>query len=222
MLKAIRETRTAVGTNTNLGMVLLLAPLASVPIEQTLTDGIGRVLEQLTSADTSAVYEAIQISSAGGLGHSDQADVYEEAPPQLTLVDAMRLAANRDLIARQYVNGFLDVFNGPSAWIAEALASNLGLSDAIIHSHVRQLASHPDSLIQRKCGSQVANEASTQAAEVLKCGMPGDSSYERAISELDEWLRADGHRRNPGTSADLIAAGLFVLLREGRLHWRVW
>jgi triphosphoribosyl-dephospho-CoA synthase len=134
----------------------------------------------------------------------------------------MRLAADRDLVARQYTNDFADVFAGTAAWIEEGLSRGWRLEQAIVHSHLRQIANSPDSLIQRKCGPSVAKEASKVAAEILEAGLPGDSAYQQAAAKFDQWLRADGHRRNPGTSADLIAAGLFVLLREGRLHWNEW
>ena len=39
----------------------------------------------------------------------------------------------------------------------------------------------------------------------------------REFREFDAWLRADGHRRNPGTTADLIAASLFAAFRDGIL-----
>lgn len=221
VLDAVRETRAAVRTNTNLGTLLLLAPLAAVSPDQTLAEGVGDVLKKLTRTDTWSVYEAITLSGAGGLGRSDEADVFDEVPTLLTLVDAMRLAADRDLVARQYTNQFADVFR-VADWITEALHSALCLSDAIVYTHVRQLASQPDSLIQRKCGPQIAREATGRAAAVLKRGSPDDATYRQALSELDAWLRADGNRRNPGTTADLIAAGLFVLLREGRLDWSVW
>ena len=109
-----------------------------------------------------------------------------------------------------------------ATWIEEDLSAGLSLEQAIIHAHVRQLATCADSLIQRKCGPAIANEARDRAAAVLKAGSPGDATYDEAVADFDRWLRADGHRRNPGTTADLIAAGLFVLLREGRLHWSEW
>jgi triphosphoribosyl-dephospho-CoA synthase len=95
----------------------------------------------------------------------------------------------------------------------------LPLSDSIVHAHVRQLAKTPDSLIARKCGVEIARESADRAAAVLASGAPGDAAYQSALATFDAWLRADGHRRNPGTTADLIAAGLFVLLREGRVNW---
>ncbi len=222
ILDAVRATRDAVGTNTNLGTLLLLAPLAAVPREKSLPDGIREVLERLADVDTRLVYDAIRLSGAGGLGRVEEADVHADAPPDFGLVEAMRLAAHRDLVARQYTNGFADVFDGMAAWIAEGLSRGWALSGAIVHSHVRQIALWGDSLIERKCGVQIARESSRRAAAVLESGRPGEAAYERALAEFDGWLRADGHRRNPGTTADFTAAGLFVLLRDGRLNWQLW
>jgi triphosphoribosyl-dephospho-CoA synthase len=222
VLEAVRATRDKVGTNTNLGTLLLIVPLAAVPREQSLADGIAAVLEALDGDDTRLVYEAIRLSSAGGLGRADEADVTADPPPGLTLVDAMRLAADRDLVARQYTNRFADVFGGTAAAIADGLSRGWSLSEAIVHAHVAQMSAAPDSLIQRKCGLDVAQQSRSRAAQVLAAGAPGEEPYQRALVELDAWLRADGHRRNPGTTADLVAAGLFVLLREGRLDWKAW
>jgi triphosphoribosyl-dephospho-CoA synthase len=217
VLMCVEQTRTAVRTNTNLGTVLLLAPLAAVPEGQSLADGIGQVLGQLNSEDTENVYEAIAASSAGGLGHTAQADVFDPAPP-LSLVEAMQLAADRDLIAKQYVNNFATVFDCAARWIEAGVEEEWNLNEAIIFTHLRLMASYPDSLIRRKCNLKVAEEASERAASVMQAGRPREAAYNRALDDFDRWLRADGHRRNPGTTADLIAAGLFVLLREERLN----
>jgi triphosphoribosyl-dephospho-CoA synthase len=219
---AVRATRAAVGTNTNLGTLLLLAPLAAVPRDRSLAEGVAHVLSGLGGDETRLVYEAIRLSGAGGLGQAAEADLFADVPADLTLVAAMRLAADRDTIARQYTNHFADVFSGTAAWIADGLARGWPLSAAIVSAHVRQLAHGPDSLIGRKCGFEAAAEASDRAAAVLKSGSPGEPAYDRELAELDAWLRGDGHRRNPGTTADLVAAGLFVLLREGRLDWNLW
>lgn len=217
ILDAVSATRQAVGTNTNLGTLLLMVPLAAVPAEHALRPGIAQLLRQFTVEDTRLVYEAIRQAGAGGLGRTDQADVHAEPPPELTLLEAMRLAADRDLVARQYTNGFAEVFQTAS-WIKESCC-RWPFSVAIVHAHVRLLAAYPDSLILRKCGQAIAEQASLLAAEVLRSGSPGESRYALALDKLDGWLREDGNRRNPGTSADLVAAGLFVLLREGRLDW---
>jgi triphosphoribosyl-dephospho-CoA synthase len=222
VLEAVRATRDKVGANTNLGTLLLIVPLAAVPPEQSLSDGIGAILDTLDGDDTRLVYDAIRVSSAGGLGRAKEADVAADPPPGLTVVDAMRLAADRDLVARQYTNRFAEVFGGTAATIANCLARGWSLSDAIVCSHIAQMAADPDSLIQRKCGLAVADESCRRAAQVLSAGAPGEELYQQALLEFDAWLRADGHRRNPGTTADLVAAGLFVLLREGRLDWKEW
>ena len=221
VLAAVRATRRSVGTNTNLGTILLLAPLAGVPQGKPLAEGVDQVLSELDSCDTHCVYQAIREARAGGLGRADVADVHAEDSPDLPLVDAMRLAADHDLIARQYTNGFAQVFGCSAGWIEAGARRGWGLGDSIIHAHVRLIAERPDSLIARKCGLRVAQEASDRAAALLELGTPGAVAYQAGLADLDSWLRADGHRRNPGTSADLIAAGLFVLLREGRLNWPV-
>ena len=220
VLAAVEATRAAVGTNTNLGMLLLLAPLAAVARELPLSAGIVDVLKSLTPRDTREVYGAIRLAQPGGLGHLDEADVHGAHPPAISLVEAMGMAAHRDLVARQYVNGFEQVF-ATSEQIERCHKSDLPLSEAIVHGYLQLLAKLPDSLIARKCGSAAAREASDRAAAVLQSGEPGSSAYQAAVAELDCWLRSDGHRRNPGTTADLVAAGLFVLLRDQRLNWPV-
>jgi triphosphoribosyl-dephospho-CoA synthase len=220
VLDAVRATREVVGTNTNLGTLLLIAPLAAVPDEVRLDQGIAAVLSRLTHQDTRDVYEAIRISAASGLGRTAEADVFDDPPGNLQLVEAMRLAADRDLVARQYTNEFADVFTGPSEWIADRIDRGSTLSRAIVHAHIRQLSEWGDSLIARKCGSKLSDQAQERAAVALAACDAVEEAFQCAIAELDLWLRADGHRRNPGTTADFIAASLFVLLREGRLDWK--
>jgi triphosphoribosyl-dephospho-CoA synthase len=178
--------------------------------------GIGTALKQLTFDDTRHVFEAIRVSAAGGMGRVEEADVSTDPPVGMKLVDAMRLAQDRDSVAWQYCNDFSDVFRIAAA-VEAGVAEGLSLNAAIVHSHIKQLASAPDSLILRKCGPAIAEQTRSQAERVAAAGMPGDDNYEHAVADFDFWLRSDGHRRNPGTTADLIAAALFVLLREGRV-----
>jgi triphosphoribosyl-dephospho-CoA synthase len=220
VLAAVEATRQAVATNTNLGMLLLISPLACVPQEQSLEEGVPLVLSRLTLDDTRLVYQAIRQAAAGGLGRVPHADVTSSDEPLIPLVDAMRLAADRDLVARQYVNGFAQVFQA-AASIGNEYRAGRPLGQAIVDVHVRLLAAHSDSLVARKCGPAVAEEVLLRAKQVLEAREISGDAYRAALAELDFWLRADGHRRNPGTTADLIAAGLFVLLRERRLEWPV-
>jgi triphosphoribosyl-dephospho-CoA synthase len=220
VLSAVRATRECVDSNANLGIILLLSPLASIRVNRPLRTGIADVLRKLTAGDATRVYQAIQLARPGGMGTVDQLDV--AGPPPTDLMDAMRQAMRRDFIARQYANGFREVFDCVLPWLQENITAGWPLTTAIVQVHVRMMAKYPDSLIARKCGTTIARQSAFRAARVLAAGRPGDEEYETELASLDQWLRADGHRRNPGTTADLIAAGLYVGLREGSLvpPWR--
>lgn len=212
VLDAVRATKGAVGTNTNLGTVLLLAPLAAVPRGQSLADGVADVLQALNADDANLVYQAIQLANAGGLGRVGEMDVAAEPPKDL--LAAMRLAAGRDLVARQYAENFEQVFQDCVPAIVAGRKNGWSLIDTIIHTQLHLLSQYPDSLIARKCGREVALEVSEMASGVLRSGQPTESAYNASLADFDFWLRSDGHRRNPGTTADLIAAGLFVAFRD--------
>src|SRR5690606_6729434 len=154
ILGAISATRSMVATNTNLGIVLLLAPLANVPRDVSLREGIQPVLEALDADDCRLVYEAIRLAQPGGMGEQPEADIH--ASPPSSLIEAMRLAEDRDSIARQYVNGFADVLDHVAPLIAEGLSQGWPLGDTIVHAYVQLLARMPDSLVARKCGVEMA------------------------------------------------------------------
>src|SRR5690606_27422502 len=113
---------------------------------------------------------------------------------------------------------FAQVLDFVAPVLVAGQAAGWSLIESIVYAHVKTMCEFPDSLIARKCGEAVAREAAARAGRVLDAGQPGDQDYYLALSDLDLWLRADGHRRNPGTTADLIAAGLCVGLREGDLE----
>lgn len=217
VLEAVRATWQIVGTNTNLGTVLLLAPLAKVPRESPLRAGVAEVLHRLAPQDAALVYEAIRLAHPGGLGRVAQHDVAD--PPPVSLIAAMQLAAGRDLVARQYAEDFAQVFDCVVPWLRESVDVGMPVPEAVVHVHVRLMAAFPDSLIARKCGPAVAAESAARAALVLLAGGPGEADYRQTLADLDFWLRSDGHRRNPGTTADLVAAGLFIAIREAWLPW---
>jgi triphosphoribosyl-dephospho-CoA synthase len=214
--EAVEATHRVVTTNTNLGMVLLLAPLAAVPDEQTLADGIAAVLSATTIDDAREVYAAIRQAHPGGLGTVADQDVAEE--PTVTLLQAMRLAADRDLVARQYANGFREVVHEALPALQSSLAAGHPLETAIIAAYLAVLAHNPDSLIARKRGWDEARGVSYRAAEVLAADWPEREDGLALCAEFDAWLREDGHTRNPGATADLIAAALFAALRDGTIQ----
>jgi len=217
--EAVGRTRELVGTNTNLGSVLLLAPLCAVPRERPLPEGVRDVLANLGPKDAAGVYEAIRLAQAGGLGQVKSMDINDAAP--VDLLAAMQAAAQRDLVARQYANGFQEVLSCAAPWIREQFDVGQSLGPAVRHAFIRLMHEFPDSLIGRKCGVDVAADSARRAGQVLSAGPAGSEPYEQEMGNLDFWLRCDGHRRNPGTTADLIAAGLFVLLRDGIIRFPV-
>ena len=217
VLEAVEATARVVATNTNLGMILLMAPIATLPAGGPLEEGVARVLGATTIEDARCVFRAIREAKPGGLGRADAEDVTDE--PTLRLVDVMRLAADRDLVARQYVNGYAEVFRIALRTLIGTLDRGLPLETAIVLAHLDLMASRPDTLIARKRGFDEAAESSRRAAEVLAAGWPDTRRGRSAFDSLDEWLRAEGHARNPGTTADLVAAALFSALRMELLRF---
>lgn len=209
---AVKITRDETGTNVNLGIILLLAPIAAVPPHKTLREGIGAVLSATTVEDAEHVYAAIRLAQPGGMGQAESQDIHDR--PTITLQEAMGLAKDRDRIAEQYVNNYQLVFAA-----CEQLAVFQQQTDdweqQLIWLQIWMLSRWPDTLIARKCGLQVAEECSQFARRLLDNSNVDSPLAPRALAEFDTWLRADGHRRNPGTTADLIAASLFVGMRDG-------
>lgn len=214
ILDAVRATSKVTDSNTNLGIILLLAPLATVAPASSRRDALRQLLGQLSSEDASDVYEAIRLAQPGGLGASDEMDVNDPAPDDL--MAAMAHARDRDAIALQYVTHFERVFDDVAPCLAER-CGEFGLVEGVLDSYVTLLARFPDSLIARKCGETLAAEVSNRANQVLKSGRPATEARYQAMADFDFWLRSDGHRRNPGTTADMITAGMFLCLLEGTL-----
>jgi triphosphoribosyl-dephospho-CoA synthase len=212
VLEAIRATRAVVSTNTNLGIVLLLAPLASVPSSQPLRKGVAAVLAGLDVEDSRQVFAAIRLANPGGLGQVAAEDVSGE--PSLPLRQVMALAAERDLVARQYANDYLDVFAIGVPALLEGLNRFGDLEKAIIFTQLTLMARFPDSLIARKRGREEAAEACARAGQVLSAAWPEKTAGRSAFAAFDAWLTELGNARNPGTSADLVTACLFAALRE--------
>lgn len=213
VLESVHTVRDAVGTNTNLGAILLLAPLAGVPVGVPCREGIGRVLEQLNAADCRDVYDAIRVAQAGGLGEAQAADVHG-APPD-DLLAAMSLAADRDMVARQYAHGFADIWEFVLPALVEFTQQSRSIGRAIVLTQLATMARYPDSLIARKCGVEIAAESACRAEHVLALIKDSDSNgARRELAAFDCWLRDNKHQRNPGTTADLLAAALFVNLRD--------
>lgn len=210
---AVAATRAAVGCNTNLGILLLCAPLAAA-FERRPESGdpapllaaLPAVLDQLDVADARAAYRGIALANPGGLGRADREDV--AAPPSIDLRRAMALAASRDSIARQYANGFADIERCGFATLNE-LSPQTTLAGAVQRLFLSYLSGWPDSHIVRKLGAAAAQSVTADAALWLaRLRSDPAAAGSAAFAAWDEGLKAKGI--NPGTSADLTVCTLFA------------
>ena len=211
--QAIDATACWTTTNTNLGIVLLLAPLAraaALPTGDDLRETVSRVLEETSVDDAREVYAAIRRARPGGLGRSDTQDVGSE--PDVTLLDAMRLAADRDGIAREYATGFAVTFELGAPAITRARADGLSWTHAIVETYLSLLAHAIDTHIVRRTGVAAAERVSALAREALEAGGVRSAAGRQAIDDMDRAIRDARNSNNPGTTADLTAAAIFVTL----------
>jgi triphosphoribosyl-dephospho-CoA synthase len=216
ILGAVAATAAAVGTNTNLGIVLLCAPLAAAAERDAaeLGPAVGEVLDALDREDARLAFQAIVRAAPGGLGRAAEHDVH--APPTVTLRAAMAAAAGRDAIARQYATGFADVFGRGRAALDAAQARGFDPPAVTLAVYLAFLAAIPDTHVVRRHGVAVADEVRRTAASLLdRLAAVADPSHLHA--DLLAWDAALKARRiNPGTSADLTVATLFASgLRHG-------
>jgi triphosphoribosyl-dephospho-CoA synthase len=220
---AVRATQAAVGCNTNLGILLLCAPLAAAAEAGQATSlraAIEAQLAALDLADAAAAFGAIALANPGGLGAAAEQDVNHA--PTLDLRAAMALAADRDRIALQYRDGFAELFEVGLATLPQGFSLGEGAPDSATTAVVQRLylawlASAPDTHIVRKHGPAVAQIVMTAAQDWARRADAGarlDAHPDFVAWDLD--LKA--HGVNPGTSADLTVATL-LLSALGAAWW---
>jgi triphosphoribosyl-dephospho-CoA synthase len=219
---AIESTGSWTSSNTNLGIVLLLAPLVRAAVLEprsggaaSLRDSLRRVLDTTTVEDAGEVYAAIRQAAPGGLGRAEAQDVSDE--PTVTLLEAMRLAAERDSIASEYTTAFAITFETAAPALERARLDGLSWNDAVVETFLHVLAAVPDTHIARRAGEPLALEVTREAQSVLAAGGVRSLVGRGAIDAFDLALRSGepGHLANPGTTADLTAAAIFVVLAGG-------
>ncbi len=213
IFQAIASTQEAVGCNTNLGIVLLAAPMMESCLTRakgtTLREKLRHVLDHTTREDADWVYQAIRVASPGGLGESAEEDVH--STPTVTLLEAMKIAADRDRIAWQYTNYYTNVFDlaipsyhsrlslwGDEQWATVAVFTGL-------------LLAFPDSHIERKFGARftrmVADRMTLVEQALTVTGSPGQAM--RVLRKVDAEFKSAGI--NPGTTADLTVACILAV-----------
>ncbi len=212
ILQSICATRAVVDCNTNLGIVLLFAPLCVAMHQcQSVTQyqaSIKLILDTLTIDDATKCYQAIRLAQAGGMGKVAQHDI--QSPPRITLKQAMNIAKNRDTIARQYCHNYDAIWGIGLPSLTNEINCGETVEWAAAFAYLILLSKIPDTLICRKKGQAVSKEVSTDAHSLLKKIKENKklSDSKNEIIKWDNYLKKEG--LNPGTTADLTAATLLV------------
>jgi len=219
ILGAIEATRQVVDCNTNLGIVLLFAPLCCAAEDcesfAYLADSLKNVLQNLTVEDARLTYQAIRMAEAGGLGEHQEQDISGE--PTVTLLEAMQMAAERDQIALQYVSNFNTLWQIGLPGLTSALNSGESVEWAAAFAYLKLLSEVPDSLICRKQSREQAI-AVTEKAKQLVFEMNKNSTLNAYLDQLTAWdNELKQNAINPGTTADLVAATLLLHAFQRRL-----
>lgn len=226
MKKAVSDSRSLhSGKNTNLGTIMLLVPLAAAAgisvatnkgIEnQAIRDGVDRLIRGSSFVDTVELYQAIRLAHPGGMGHVKRYDVADESAnaeieaEDVNLYKIFKVSRN-DSIGKELVTKMAITFESGYPALLKAYDGGESTSQSILRTFFEILAKHPDSLIARKNGLEVARMITAEARSILKRGL-----QEEKVMLFDEKLRRRGNRLNPGTTADLVASSLAVALLNG-------
>lgn len=203
-------TKNWVDRNTNLGMILLLAPLVNaLSAEKLERDFVRKVLEDLGEDDSRRIGRAIRIASPEGLGASEKYDVRRETPP---IMEAMKFASRWDSIAREYDTGYEITFCMTAPWLAGLWREGRALKSCVLQTYLMLLGEVSDTLISRKLGREASETVSREAREILRAGGCFTPEGRGKIAKLESSLAHPDNLLNPGTTADLTAAGIFVFL----------
>ena len=217
------------GGNIHLGVILLFAPLSagagasSLEFED-LRSYTRQIVENATQLDSIDIYSAIgRAMSPENLGPADELDVTHTDSSErisrenITPLEIFGLCKDRDLICREWVTGFKTVFETGYPYLKKKIMSGLRINDATVDTFIKLLSENPDSLITRKTGAESARQVSEKAKQIIEAGGTETEEGKNMLWSLDEEFRKEEGGLNPGTTADITAASLYVLLLSG---WR--
>ena len=217
ILHAVQQTHQAVGTNTNLGIVLLCAPIVMAALESddaTIHDlsqfrqRVKAVLVAATPQDVADIFAAIRLAQPGGMGEVEENDIRNT--PHGHLLDIMRSASGRDRIAAEYANHYALLFETLVPLLLEIYQRWGYYCWAVTGVYLYLLGTCSDTLVHRKYGQDIAyairHELEPFAKEVVQSKTP--QQFEQKLLLLDRDLKKRGI--NPGTSADLVVCSFFI------------
>jgi len=221
------------GGNVHLGIILLFSPLAAaagsvmkegiVDLDE-LRGALDEVINGGTPLDSVNIYRAIDVAmSKETLGSVVQLDVKDTSSldrildEDLTPLDIFNECQARDAICNEWVTGFNVTFTEGYPFLRKRLDEGANINEATVDTFLKILSEHPDSLIQRKIGIEDAITVSEKAKKIIQAGGASTEIGMKMIQKLDDELREENGSLNPGTTADLTATSLFLLLLSG---WR--
>lgn len=220
ILQSIRATMATVGCNTNLGIVLLCAPLIFAAqhkkTTESLRDAVGRAIDAIGLEESAGIFEAICLASPAGLGQSSQYDVHLH--PQVTIKEAMCFSRDRDRIAYQYSSRFEDIFDHGIKVLEASFSRWNRMEWAATSCYLEFLSTRHDSHVQRKFGNEVAERVRTTAQSFMQRfdTYTNPESMRNDLLRFDRELKTDGI--NPGTSADLTVTSVLAWRLEEQEH----
>lgn len=218
--RAVRTTREAVGCNTNLGIILLCAPLIRAALrlsgKQGLSEVLRQVLSETTVSDADWVFKAIALANPGGLGESASHDVHK--PASVNLTEAMTIASDRDRIALQYASGYKDIFDFAVLKYNTLLRQGRDRIWAAVFLYAEMLSQFPDSHIERRYGKSYTEFVAVRMRRFLEeFSQTKDLALIKpALFNLDAEFKSIGV--NPGTTADMTVATILSVLIEEWIH----
>lgn len=214
ILYAVEATQKAVGTNTNLGIILLCAPLVHAALqseqfsEPILRKNLTLTMTELTIDDAQQAAKAIVLAKPAGLGQSKMYDV--NAPLSITLLALMQAAADYDRIAWQYANHFLDIFDFGVPQFQSAFTKYKNQAWATTALYLGFMAKEPDTHLTRKCGGAVAATIMEEAQQ-YETNYWATNNPKLVQQQLLDWDTSLKKKQlNPGTSADLTVASILL------------
>ncbi|MEM2925067.1 MAG: triphosphoribosyl-dephospho-CoA synthase [Methanocellales archaeon] len=200
------------GGNTHFGAFTLLIPLimsAGMSGSQVeLKQNAVQLVRNTTSKDAIEFYKAfssvkVRVRQVDYLDVNNPSSIKIIEEKNLSLYEVMKLSCNRDLIAEEWCKGFPRSFNG--ALLLNKKTKEGNINDAIVQVYLQMLSEEPDTFIEIKFGKEKALWVSQMASLVLK--------NKEQIKQFDEQLIHEGI--NPGSTADIIAASIFIALVGG-------
>jgi triphosphoribosyl-dephospho-CoA synthase len=215
--------------NTNLGVVMLLVPLAAAAGVTLAKEGkikvkklrknLSNILESTTPEDALNLYDAISAAKPGGMGKVDKLDVRDEKSRRrikegrISLYEVMKISSGWDSISKELTTGMKITFEFGAPLVKKLYADTNNINITVVQTFLEILSRYPDTFVQRTHGRKVAEGVSKKAAAILRKGGMLTAEGRTLVLEFDYELRK--RRINPGTTADLIAASLMLSILGG-------